>query len=179
MTEVKETIALKLQAKISEVQLFFAGKEMPDQLEIGNVRVRPPAFILVVTVSFDPILLESLPALHEQPSPYKFVRKDGESFELSFLSSYFIDRVRICVADKLNVPAETVNIWQNDRLLADDVILGNLGENRTLEVVLNDNVWKPSVLLAVRRSYAAKLHVQATNPGICPLGCGTKREYRF
>jgi hypothetical protein len=148
--EVRREVAGHFDVMIDAVFLFFAGRELPDEMTVEGLRIEPTDVIVVTIQDVDMTLLETCDPVRDT-CVCTLLPADGEPFEIELFPSDTIDRVRITVAERRGTQPDLITIWSNKRLLADDVVLSSLGPAPELEV----KEVSPDVIVNSRRRFAS------------------------
>jgi hypothetical protein len=121
---------------LSNIQLFYAGRELRDSQALSRLRMKPGNFITIVADMDETFLVQSVRSLRLPPIQYKFHRTDTqEEFTLALLGADMADRARVMAAAHCGVSNDALSLWFNGREILDDVMMDLIGLNPAIDSI--------------------------------------------
>jgi hypothetical protein len=132
IADVRSDLATYFQQSVNAIHLFFAGRELPDELMVEGLRLDPSDILIITLDDEDLSQLDSSYPRDTVRCTFKI--RDGEQFEIEMLAADSIDRVRLLVAERHQVRPEFIIIFHHSHVLQDATVLSSLGPNPLFEV---------------------------------------------
>jgi hypothetical protein len=135
-------IAVQLALPTEDIILSYWGKELRDGQPLRRLPLRPGKCILVFENSWDEeqTLDRATEATKAELTEFRFYERERDDhFTVSLLPTDLMDRARIYVADRYQVPLRSVVLSFDGVTLFNDTMIGQIafGENGEIEVTLN------------------------------------------